>query len=54
MSTNIGRPSRTCAKCGGFRQFSWDSHDPDLRKLGPEGLICSECRRDEDNQVVLK
>ena len=55
MSTTRGDGrSRTCAKCGGFRQFSWDSHDPELRKLGQDGLICSDCRAVEDKQVTLK
>lgn len=54
MSTNIGRPSRMCAKCKKFRQFAWVSHEPELQKRGAEGYICGDCRRDEDRQVVLK
>lgn len=52
-TTDNNRPGR-CPKCDQWMQFTFVSHDPELRKLGQAGLICDECRVAEDNQVVMK
>lgn len=54
MSTNTDTRRNTCPKCNQYMQFTFVSHDPELQKRGQDGLICDECRVEEDRQVVLK